>query len=733
MMKKRQEGMYPERLKKLKGFIETHRVPVRISFFVLGIASTVWFLIRVIPKPQRATYPCMQAAAPIMSAFITYLIGVTGAFFAFRKSRDLFAKAKFWAGIAMVCVMLVFGASILINDFKPANAEPIIAKADPANQPIGTPKGCYPGRVVWVHNADATTQTCSNTSGDYWFLDKNTNQSAINSMLSDGLKKMTEKTNCADAWDALFKYFNYNHSKGYKGYTPGEKIVIKVNLTTMGNGGRNLNDAMDATPQLALSLLEQLVDTLKITQSDITFGDPYRGFPNELWDKCHTKYPNVHYFEGLGTDGREQTVINPDVKFFTSDDAFQSRLPQAYVDAAYLINMPCLKSHGSAGISIAAKNHQGSMIGPDQDATSQGMGSYLHYDYAGDFRTNQVMGIYRHFVDFMASKYLGGNTLIYIVDAIWSGRDWFGAVEKWKMAPFNNDWTSSLFISQDAVAIESVGFDFLYNEYNMYNSSHSGVNFPMLVGVQDYIHQAADPNNWPAGIQYDPDHADHHAPVSSLGVHEHWNNMSDKKYSQNLGLNKGIELVTIPSGLVSDLKVNVTDITLPASLHINVETTITATIAPSNATNPNVIWVSSDPAIASIDKNGLVTPIKDGVAVISAIAVDGYKKASTNLTVDFELGIQQNKYKSCTLSPNPASTYAEINYNLNEAATIHVELLSLNGKVAATTSGIYQGAGYNTFTLQLNEFNLTNGLYICKVIANGKSTNIYTSRLIVRK
>jgi uncharacterized membrane protein YuzA (DUF378 family) len=38
----------------------------KIVFIVLGISSTIWFLVRVIPKPQRATYPCMRAAAPIM-------------------------------------------------------------------------------------------------------------------------------------------------------------------------------------------------------------------------------------------------------------------------------------------------------------------------------------------------------------------------------------------------------------------------------------------------------------------------------------------------------------------------------------------------------------------------------------------------------------------------------------------------------------------------------------------
>lgn len=48
-------------------------------FWGLGISSTVWFLVRVVPKPSRATYPCMQAAAPMMSAFVVYLLSFTGA------------------------------------------------------------------------------------------------------------------------------------------------------------------------------------------------------------------------------------------------------------------------------------------------------------------------------------------------------------------------------------------------------------------------------------------------------------------------------------------------------------------------------------------------------------------------------------------------------------------------------------------------------------------------------
>ena len=51
----------------------------------LGLSSTLWFLIRVIPKPSRAYYPCMQAAAPMMSAFVTYMLSFTATWWSGRK------------------------------------------------------------------------------------------------------------------------------------------------------------------------------------------------------------------------------------------------------------------------------------------------------------------------------------------------------------------------------------------------------------------------------------------------------------------------------------------------------------------------------------------------------------------------------------------------------------------------------------------------------------------------
>ena len=66
------------KLGQMRDWLFKIRLPYKLIFITMGIASTVWFLIRVIPKPSRATYPCMQVAAPFMSGFVAYLLAVGG-------------------------------------------------------------------------------------------------------------------------------------------------------------------------------------------------------------------------------------------------------------------------------------------------------------------------------------------------------------------------------------------------------------------------------------------------------------------------------------------------------------------------------------------------------------------------------------------------------------------------------------------------------------------------------
>ncbi|MBP7509719.1 MAG: DUF362 domain-containing protein [Prolixibacteraceae bacterium] len=542
--------------------IKKSKITSKLLFFITGISATAWFLIKVIPKPSRASYPCVQAAAPWASGFVLYLIAMAGSVFAFKKFNSHVKSAKYISAFAFLIGAFTMILFANLNNSKELKAADLLSQnAFVANDPIGTASGLKPGRVVWIWDKNATDENFvpKNSQNSWWA--NYTNGTEVDKMLNQAVKSYTDQNSVSASWDQMFKYFNEQHGKGAKGYTKGEKIYIKINITNSASGIKKTAnfDRMDATPELVLSLLKQLIEEAGVAQSDIYVGDPFRTFHDLYWNKCHSVYPDVVYCHGRiesATEGRHQTVPSKDAVMFFSDKKLQYKIPQEYIDSEYLINMPCLKTHNEGAITLGAKNHQGSILAMDQNSDEQ-YAIGMHYCLP---KNNQGNGKYRHLVDYLGHEQLGGKTLVTIIDGIWAGKSWEGYVEKWKMAPFNNDYPSSLFISQDKVAIDAVGFDFLLEEYK---SKPSSEKYPYIPGVDDYLYQAADPAYWAEGITYDPEGDG--TPLKSLGVYEHWNNPIDKQYSRNLKTGNGIELVHVDllnitpenSGLLSE---KVTDI-----------------------------------------------------------------------------------------------------------------------------------------------------------------------------
>ncbi|MEJ2700902.1 MAG: hypothetical protein P8Z79_00505 [Sedimentisphaerales bacterium] len=75
-------------------------------FPIGGLAALLWFLIRVIPKPSRAAYPCQRVAFPLASGFVIWLAGAAGSIAAVRRAKRSLAQSRY-----VLCVILV-GVSI---------------------------------------------------------------------------------------------------------------------------------------------------------------------------------------------------------------------------------------------------------------------------------------------------------------------------------------------------------------------------------------------------------------------------------------------------------------------------------------------------------------------------------------------------------------------------------------------------------------------------------------------
>jgi hypothetical protein len=534
----------------------------KLLFPLLGLAALVWFAIRVLPKPSRATYPCIQVAAPIASGFMVWMAGLLTSVFAVHKAQRFMRQSRYWIAGAMILVALAGAGFMSMSQTKDVVAS-YPAEEDPLglNNPIGDAKGIFPGRVVWAFNPDATNEKCTNSynSKTGWFLPENNDQDVIDKMFSDVIQSLTGETSDKAAWDAIFKYNNNMRGKGEVPYQEGEVVYIKVNATsTYGMNadftpGRNVYGIAETNPHLVLSVLRQLVNVVGVAQEDIYIGDPLKNVYKHCYDLWTAEFPNIFVLD-VSSSRSGRTKVQPMDKAIMkySDNGEQlyegdwnnpwkgdPTVEDVYCKTAdfsdYLINIPTLKGHKRAGITMFAKNHFGSH--------TRSNAVHLHNGLVDPTETGQYArfdrNIYRVQVDLMGHDIHYKKGLFYLMDALYAGSEATDPPRKFKMAPFNNDWTSSLFLSLDPVAIESVGFDFLRTEFN----EDSRYPYPTMPAVDDYLHQAADKSNWPDGVTYDPEGDG--TPIPSLGVHEHWNNATDMQYTRNLGTGDGIELVKI--------------------------------------------------------------------------------------------------------------------------------------------------------------------------------------------
>jgi len=404
--------------------------------------------------------------------------------------------------------------------------------------PIGEAKGIHSGRVVWVHDPEAINW--KGPGDGHWWEGDHTRQERVDAMMSRAVCELTGETTVAGAWAKLFSHLNKSRGKGDAGYKPGEKIVIKPNWVGLIYQEGHVSpesytfirrpDYMNTSPQMIIALLRQLTGVAGVRQGDITVCDTLSILVNEYYGILHKEFPAVRYEDYGGKFGRIKVKASAMPLYWSSrpQGKAQDYLPTCFAEADYVVNFANLKAHSGSGVTLCAKNHYGSLVRwPVQEG---------YYDIHPSCFARETK-IYRPLVDLMGHAHLGGKTVLYLIDGLFSGlhpRD--PAPQRMKSPPFDGGWPCSLLASQDPVAIDSVGFDFLWTEW---------ADFPRQRGADDYLHEAALASAPPSGTFYDPDHAAATQRLPSLGVHEHWNNPQEKKYSRNLGRGNGIELLRV--------------------------------------------------------------------------------------------------------------------------------------------------------------------------------------------
>lgn len=102
--------------------------------------------------------------------------------------------------------------------------------------------------------------------------------------------------------------------------------------------------------------------------------------------------------------------------------------------------------------------------------------------------------------------------------------------------------------------------------------------------------------------------------------------------------------------------------------------TLTATVTPNNATDRTVTWSSSDPTVASVSSDGVVTANKVGTAKITATTNDG-----TNLSAYCTVNVYWFATTGVTVTPESASIY------VGETTTLTANVMPANASNPSVT------------------------------------------------
>ena len=112
------------------------------------------------------------------------------------------------------------------------------------------------------------------------------------------------------------------------------------------------------------------------------------------------------------------------------------------------------------------------------------------------------------------------------------------------------------------------------------------------------------------------------------------------------------------------------------SIYVGNTTTLSATITPNDVATKEVAWTSSNPAVAQVDENGVVTAKCEGTATITATTQDG-----TNLSKTCTITVIDDTY-----DPNAYLVLNKYTYQFNnKAEQVKLEAKLSTGKLTGIT------------------------------------------------
>jgi len=309
------------------------------------------------------------------------------------------------------------------------------------------------------------------------------NQDVIDQMFDRGITELmgVPLTSVAEAWSRLIP-----------DYSAGKKIAVKINLNNTSSAGCDSSTtAIDAIAQPINSVVRAL-KLIGVRDQDIIVYDAVRSFTQRLFDELTNQ--NIVIYDLPGCFGNRSTWNSDDpnaiVNFSpASGDIPPQRTCDVLVEADYLINIPILKAHSGAGVTLSFKNHQGTIR--------------LPYDLHGHiFVHYPVTEAYNALVELNSNPQIRHKTRLIIGDGIYgSWRSQLSPPEPW--STFRNQSPCSLFFATDPVAIDCVMHDILKAERGAQQPSNSNRYLKLAADAGLGVFESGDPWQQPYGSGYE--------------------------------------------------------------------------------------------------------------------------------------------------------------------------------------------------------------------------------------
>ena len=192
--------------------------------------------------------------------------------------------------------------------------------------------------------------------------------------------------------------------------------------------------------------------------------------------------------------------------------------------------------------------------------------------------------------------------------------------------------------------------------------------------------------------------------------------------------------ITVTNPVIKVTKVTLNKTT--ASVVKGKTLTLTATVTPTNATNKNVTWKSSNTKIATVDGNGKVTAVAAGTATITCTAkADKSKSATCKITVTNPAvkvtKLRMNKTSVDLLKGK--TVQLKVTVTPSNATNKAVTWTSSNKKIATVTSnGLVKAVGTGTVTITAKAKDGSGKKVTCKINVYADSVESYVARIYTK-